>query len=32
FKHPSAVVFVGALPRNAMGKVDRQRLGDMAAV
>lgn len=31
FKHPRAVVFVDALPRNAMGKVERLRLSALAA-
>jgi fatty-acyl-CoA synthase len=31
FKHPRAVVFVDALPRNAMGKVLRFRLREMVA-
>ena len=30
YKHPRAAVFVDALPRNAMGKVERPRLRDMA--
>lgn len=31
FKHPHGVVFVDALPRNAMGKIERLRLADLAA-
>jgi fatty-acyl-CoA synthase len=32
FKHPRAVVFVDALPRNAMGKIERPRLRELAAL
>jgi fatty-acyl-CoA synthase len=31
FKHPGAVVFVDQLPRNAMGKVEKQALREIAA-
>ncbi len=31
FKHPRDVVFLDALPRNSLDKVDRKRLRELAA-
>ena len=32
YKHPRAVIFMAALPRNAMGKVEKFTLRDQCAV